>query len=155
MVRILFVCHGNICRSPMAEYVMGDLIRQEGLNGSFQVASAATSSEEIGSGVYPPVRAFLSRAGIDSSRHKARQITLADYTLYDMIVAMDSYNVRSLYRLFGGDPQRKISLLLSHLPGSADTEIADPWYTRNFRLTWDQVNRSCKALLEKLLTQTD
>lgn len=150
MTSILFVCHGNICRSPMAEYVMKDLVRKAGLVSKYHIESAATSTEELGSGVYPPVRRLLENAGIPCSRHCARQVNRDDYRRYDLIIGMDSYNIRNLHRMLGADPEGKISLLLDHLPGSEGLDIADPWYTRDFHLTWQQVNDACKALLQEL-----
>lgn len=148
MKRILFVCHGNICRSPMAEYVMRDLVQKEGLDGDFEIASAATSTEEIGNGVYPPVRRLLNAAGIDCSRHHARQMTARDYKYYDMVICMDRWNLRNLSYIIGNDDEQKVSLLLSYV--GDDGDVADPWYTRDFDLTWRQVNDSCKALLKQL-----
>lgn len=139
-MKILFVCHGNICRSPMAEYVMKDLVRKAGLENEFEIASAATSDEETGNGIYPPVKRLLEDAGIECSSHRARQLSSNDYQYYDLIVAMDRYNIRNMER------SDKIRLLLSFTGSKED--IADPWYTRNFNLTWNQVNAGCKSLLD-------
>lgn len=148
MVKILFVCLGNICRSPMAEFAMKDLVRREGLETQFEIASAATSTEELGNPVYPPARRKLAEQGISCAGKTARQITKADYTYYDYIIGMDHSNLRNMQRAFGGDPQHKLSLLLdyTHRPG----QVADPWYTGNFDATWQDVSEGCQGLLDKL-----
>lgn len=148
MKKILFVCHGNICRSPMAEYVMKALVAEAGRASELEIASAATSTEEIGNGVYPPVRRLLETAGIDCSAHAARQMTAADYRHYDLVVAMDSQNLANIRRIIGSDPDGKVCRLLDFTPTPGD--IADPWYTRDFDLTWRQVNAGCRALLARL-----
>ena len=149
MKRIMFVCHGNICRSPMAEFVMKDLVRKAGEEAEFVIASAATSREEIGNPVYQPVRRLLSRYGIDTSGKTARQMTKADYDRFDYIVAMDRNNLRNMERIIGKDSENKVSLLLHH--AGIERDVADPWYTRDFEATWDDVNEGCKALLKKIL----
>ena len=146
MKKILFVCHGNICRSPMAEYVFRQMVLEAGLSDQYEIASAATSSEEIGNGIYPPVADLLQKAGINASTHRARQLTKADYARYDRLIAMDTQNLRNIDRIIGGDPQGKVCRLLDFTATPGD--IADPWYTRNFDLTWQQVNAGCQALLE-------
>ncbi|MDE5607089.1 MAG: low molecular weight phosphotyrosine protein phosphatase, partial [Bacteroidales bacterium] len=138
MKKLLFVCHGNICRSPMAEYVMKAMVAEAGRSAAFEIASAATSTEEIGNGVYPPVRRLLEAAGIDCSAHHARQMTLADYRHYDLIVAMDTQNLANIRRIIGQDTDGKVCRLLDFTPTPGD--IADPWYTRDFDLTWQQVH---------------
>lgn len=148
MKRILFVCHGNICRSPMAEYIMKKLVKDAGLQDEFEIASAATSTEEIGNPVYPPARQKLAEHGIACKGHHARQVTKRDYDYYDIIVAMDSYNVRNMSRIFSGDPQGKINLLLSYTHEHRD--VADPWYTDNFDATWHDCLNGCTALLHLL-----
>lgn len=148
MKRILFVCHGNICRSPMAEYVMKDMVRRAGLEDRFEISSAATSTEETGNGVYPPVRRLLEDAGISCGGHRARQMTVQDYRRYDLIVAMDRNNLRNIGRIIGEDTEGKVHLLLDYTDRPGD--IADPWYTRDFDLTWRQVNSGCAALLKAL-----
>ena len=149
MIKILFICHGNICRSPMAEFVMKKLVRERGMEDQFSIASAATSTEEIGNGVYPPVRSLLAQHGIDCSGKTARQMTKRDYAEYDLLIGMDSANLRNMNRICGGDPEGKIHLLLDYTdrPGN----VADPWYTRDFEATWRDVNEGCRALLESLL----
>ena len=148
MKKILFVCHGNICRSPMAEYVMKAMVAEAGRSAGFEIASAATSTEETGNGVYPPVRRLLEAAGIDSSAHRARQMTLADYRHYDLIVAMDTQNLNNIRRIIGQDTDGKVCRLLDFTPTPGD--IADPWYTRDFDLTWRQVHAGCRGLLERV-----
>jgi len=142
MKKILFVCHGNICRSPMAEYVMKYLVEQAQLTDQFQIESAATSTEEIGNPVYPPARRKLAEHGISCNGHAARQMTRADYQRYDLLIGMDSANIRNMTRIAGGDPEGKIRPLLY------DKDVADPWYTGNFEVTWQDVLRGCQALLE-------
>ena len=149
MKKVLFVCHGNICRSPMAEFVMKQLVKQEGLENQFEIASAATSTEEIGNPVYPPARRKLAEHGIGCDGKTARQMTLADYRHYDHIIAMDRNNLRNLRRMFGEDNEHKISLLMdyTHRPG----DVADPWYTGDFEATWQDVSEGCRGLLKALL----
>ena len=145
MKKILFVCHGNICRSPMAEFVMKDLVQKAGLASRFHIESAATSREEIGNPVYPPARCKLAEHGISCAGHAARQLTRQDYADYDFLVGMDSANLRDMHRICGGDPDGKISLLLDHTarPGN----VADPWYTGDFQATWLDVLAGCQCLL--------
>ena len=149
MIKVLFICHGNICRSPMAEYVMQDMVRKRGLEGRFEIASAATSREELGNPVYPPARRVLAQHGIDCSGHCARQITRGDYGRYDYIIGMDRANIRNICRITGGDPLGKVSLLLDHTdrPGQ---EVADPWYTGDFDETWRDVLDGCAGLLAEM-----
>ncbi len=146
MIKILFVCHGNICRSPMAEFVMKDLVHKAGLDNEFEIASAGVSSEELGNGVYPPARRILKEHGIDSSGKRARQLIRADYGEYDYLIAMESYNVKGMLRTCGGDPEGKISRLLdfTNRPG----DISDPWYSGDFESTWRDVLAGCTAMLE-------
>ena len=145
MTKILFVCHGNICRSPLAEFIMKDLVKQAGLEKSFFIESAATSTEEIGNPVYPPARRILSQHGIDCSGKTARQLRANDYEKYDLLIGMDQANLRNMTRMCGGDPAHKIHLLMdfTHRPG----EVADPWYTGDFHTTWQDVEEGCRALL--------
>ena len=148
MIKILFVCHGNICRSPMAEFVMKRMVKEEKLSGEFEIASAATSTEELGNPVYPPARKIMAEHGISSAGKTSRQMTAHDYEYYDYIVAMDTNNLRNMRRFVGTDPQRKVSLLMEHTGDSRD--VKDPWYTGDFEATWEDVNAGCRALLEKL-----
>ena len=145
MHRVLFVCHGNICRSPMAEFVMKDLVKNAGLERKFSIASAATSTEEIGCPVYPPARRKLAEHGIGCAGHAARQLTAADYDHWDYLVGMDVANLRNMRRICGGDPEGKISLLLDWSDRSGD--VADPWYTGDFDATWRDVLAGCSGLL--------
>ena len=149
MIKILFVCHGNICRSPMAELVMRQLVKKEGLSGEIQVASAATSREELGNPVYPPARRKLAEHGIRSDGHAARQMEKADYAAYDMLIGMDRVNLRNMTAIAGGDPDGKISLLMDYTdrPGN----VADPWYTGDFEATWRDVEAGCRGLLKMLM----
>lgn len=148
MLKILFVCHGNICRSPMAEFVMKDLVRREGLEREFLIASAATSTEELGNPVYPPARAMLARHGFSCGDKRARQMTDADYRNYDLLIGMDERNRRNLMRMCGGDPAQKVSLLLDYTDHPRD--VADPWYSGDFEQTWSDVCEGCRGLLEQL-----
>lgn len=149
MKRILFVCHGNICRSPMAEFVMKDLVRKAGVDTQFQIASAATSTEEIGNPVYPPARRKLAEHGISCAGKTARQLTRADYGAYDLLIGMDQANLRNMRRICGGDPEGKIHLLLEYADRSGQ-EVADPWYTGDFEATWQDVLAGCQGLLASL-----
>lgn len=148
MKRILFVCHGNICRSPMAEFVMKDLVSKAGRSDDFHIESAATSTEEIGNDVYPPARRKLAEHGISCKGKTARQMTRADYDRFDLLIGMDQWNIRNMTRICGGDPERKIRILMDYTnrPG----EVADPWYTGNFDATWRDVLLGCQCLLEDL-----
>ena len=149
MTRVLFVCHGNICRSPMAEFVMKDMVHRRGLDDRFEIASAATSREEIGNPVYPPARRKLAEHGISCGGHHARQMTREDYDRYDYIVGMDMANLRNICRITGGDLEHKVSLLLDHT-ARAGQEVADPWYTGDFDETWDDVTEGCEQLLAEI-----
>jgi len=151
MIKILFVCHGNICRSPMAEFVMKDLIRKKGVSEKFEIASAATSTEELGNPVYPPAKKKLAEHGISCSGKTARRMTEADYSYYDYIIAMDRNNLRNMTRFVGNDPDKKVSLLMEH--ASALRDVADPWYTGDFQQTWEDVNQGCLGLLKELGVQ--
>ena len=144
MVKVLFVCHGNICRSPMAEYVMKDLVKKAGREAEFHIASAAVSREEIGNPVYPPARRELNKHGIRCDSHAAHQITRAELESYDRIYYMDRSNARYLQRLFGGDAAKCRPLL--------SRDVADPWYTGDFTATWNDVVEGCTAILEELNT---
>lgn len=148
MIKILFICHGNICRSPMAEFVMKDLVAKAGLADRFVIASAATSTEEIGNPVYPPARRKLAEHGIACTGKTARQMTRQDYAEYDLLIAMDRNNLRNMQRFVGGDPAHKVSLLMDHTTRPGD--VADPWYTGDFDATWRDVTEGCAALLDDL-----
>ena len=148
MIKILFVCHGNICRSPMAEFVMKDLVKKAGRDGEFDIASAATSSEELGNPVYPQARRKLAEHGLACDGKRARQFTARDYGQYDLIIGMDSANIRALRRASGGDPEGKVRLLLSYTPHPRD--VADPWYTGDFDAAWNDIYTGCQALLDSL-----
>ena len=149
MTKILFVCHGNICRSPMAEFVMKELVHRAGLEDKFEIHSAATSSEELGNSVYPPARAKLKEHNIDCSGKTARRITKADYDEFDIIVGMDAANMRNMERAFGGDGEEKLHMLLKFAGRDGDS-VADPWYTGNFEATWQDVFSGCMGLLSQL-----
>lgn len=148
MIKILFICHGNICRSPMAEYIMKDLIRRHHLQADFEIASAATSTEEIGNPVYPPARDELRRHGIACTGHHARQVTKVDYVYYDYLIVMDRMNVRNLHRIIGDDAQGKVSRLRTF--AGIDGDIEDPWYTGAFGEVYEQILEGCQALLSRL-----
>ena len=146
MTKILFICHGNICRSPMAEYVFAELARRAGREDEFAVASAATSREEIGNDMYPPAKACLRAHGIPFSRRRARQVTRADYDAYDLLIIMEEYNRRNLRRILPDDPMNKVRTLMSFT--GSDRDVADPWYTDDFETAYDDILRGCTALLE-------
>lgn len=156
MIKILFVCHGNICRSPMAEFVLKDIVQKSGLSDRFYIASAATSTEEIWNGignpVYPPAKAELARHGIGCEGKRAVQLTGSDYEKYDYLIGMDSANIRNMHRILGGDPEGKVYKLLSF--AGEDRDISDPWYTGNFDETYSDVERGCNAFLQYLRGKT-
>ena len=149
MIKILFICHGNICRSPMAEFVMKDLVKRAGLEERFQIASAATSTEEIGNPVYPPARRKLAEHGIDCAGKTARQLIREDYAGFDLLIGMDQANLRNTRRICGGDPEGKVRLLLDYA-GRPGQEVADPWYTRDFEAAWQDISAGCQGLLRAL-----
>lgn len=146
MIKVLFVCHGNICRSPMAEFVMRHLVGQRGLEGRFEIASAATSSEELGNPVHPGTRRKLAQHGIDCAGKTARQLRREDYGYYDLLVGMDGANLRNMSRICGGDPEGKLRLLRDYTGRPGD--VADPWYTGDFEATWRDVLEGCQGLLD-------
>ena len=148
MIKILFVCHGNICRSPMAEFVMKDMVRKAGLENQFHIASAATSGEELGNPVYPPARRKLAEHGIDCSGKTARRLRKSDYTQYDLLIGMDQANLRNMHRMCGSDPEGKLHLLLDFT--SRPGNVADPWYTGDFEATLRDVEQGCQGLLQEL-----
>ena len=147
MHRVLFICHGNICRSPMAEFVMKDLVRKAELAEEFSIASAATSTEEIGNPVYPPARRKLAEHGIGCAGKTARQLRREDYDRFDLLIGMDGANLRNMRRICGGDPEGKLSLLLDWTGHPGD--VADPWYTGDFEQTWEDIVEGCRRILEE------
>lgn len=149
MTKILFVCHGNICRSPMAEFVMKDLVKKAGMEKQFHIASAATSTEEIGNPVYPPARRKLAEHGISCSGKTARQLKKHDYDQFDLLIGMDKANLRNMRRICGGDCDGKIHLLWE-FAGRPEADVADPWYTDDFDAAWRDVYAGCQGLLNSL-----
>ena len=149
MIKVLFICHGNICRSTMAQFVFQDMVNKKGVADKFYIDSAATSREEIGNSTHWGTVNKLKNVGVPVLSHKAKQITKKDYEEFDYIIAMDSNNIRNLNRLLNGDPEGKVSKLLSFAGSGRD--IADPWYTGNFDVTYDDIVEGCTALLNKLL----
>ncbi len=149
MIKVMFVCHGNICRSPMAEFVLKDMVKRKGLENDFLISSSATSTEEIwggtGNPVYPPAKAVLESHGIDSSGKRAVQLKPSDYDKYDLFIGMDSANIRNMRRIFGGDKDGKIHKLMEYAGSSAD--VSDPWYTRDFDRCYKDICAGCEALL--------
>lgn len=145
MIKVLFVCHGNICRSPMAEYILKALLRARGLEDRYYVESAAVSTEEIGNPIYPPARRCLSQHGIPFDVRQARQITRADYDRFDRIICMDASNLRMLRYIIPDDPQGKVHLMMSYSGRSRD--VADPWYTGDFETTFQDILTACEAML--------
>ena len=141
MIKILFVCHGNICRSPMGEYVLKDMVKKAGVADRFEIASAAVSREEIGNPVYPPARRELQKHGISCGDHAARQVTEKDYHHFDRIYYMDDSNARRLARLLPRDPEKIRPLL--------DRDVADPWYTGDFGKTWEDIVEGCEKIMEE------
>ena len=151
MIKILFICHGNICRSTMAEYVMKDMVNKMNLSDSFHIDSAATSREEIGNPVHYGTRRKLKEVGIPCGDHRARQMRREEYDQFDYIIGMDSWNIRNINRMIGnGDPDRKVSKLLDFTERKGQ-DIADPWYTGNFDETYRDVKEGCEALLDECL----
>ena len=142
MTKVLFICHGNICRSPMGEYILKDMVAKRGLAGRFSIASAAVSREEIGNPVYPAARRELQKHGIRCDGHAAHQITRSELREYDYIYSMDASNARYLKRLFGGEAEKCRPLL--------DRDVADPWYTGDFKQTWEDICEGCERILEEL-----
>lgn len=153
MTKIMFVCHGNICRSPMAEFIFKDMIRKQRLDQDFVVRSCATSTEEIwgdvGNPVYPPAQRELKKHGISCEGKRAVQLKKSDYDKYDLFIAMDSMNVRNIGRIFGNDPQNKVHKMMDYTDRKGD--VADPWYTGRFDVTYTDILDGCKGLLESLI----
>ena len=148
MIKVMFICHGNICRSPMAEFVMKDLVKKKGLEDLFEIASCATSREEIENDMHYGSKNKLRDKGIPFTRRRAVQLTRADYDTYDYLIAMDGYNLRNINHIIGVDSEKKIHLLLEYAGELRD--IADPWYTGNFDDTYEDVCKGCDAFLEYL-----
>ena len=152
MTRILFVCHGNICRSPMAEFILKERVKKQGREKEFEIDSCATSTEEIWNGVgnpvYPPAKAELAKHGISCEGKRAVQLTKKDYANYDLLVAMDNNNVRNIHRLLGGDPLGKVRKLMDYTSRGGD--VADPWYTDRFDIAYRDIEEGCRCLLEQI-----
>ncbi len=149
MIKILFVCHGNICRSPMAEFVLKDMVKKKGLADNFYIASAATSTEEIGNPVHYGTRNKLASYGISTAGKTAIRMKKQDYGLYDYLIGMDDWNIRNMRKITGGDPENKIFKLLFFAGSTRD--IADPWYTVNFDITYNDIVEGCEAFLNMLI----
>ena len=150
MIKILFVCHGNICRSPMAMFLMREMVKAQGVADRFRIDSAATSSEELGNPLYPPARRKLMREGIPCEGHVVRKLEKADYARYDLLLGAESANIRNMLRICGGDPDGKIRRLLDF--SDTPRDIADPWFTDDFDTAYFDILEGCKALLDKLLS---
>ena len=148
MIKILFICHGNICRSPMAEFILKSMVRRQGMEKQFEIHSAAVSREELGNPVYPPARRELAKHGLSCSGHAARQITKEDYRMYDFLIGMDRGNLAGMRRVFGSDPEGKLHLLLDFT--GAPRDVADPWYTDDFETAYRDIEAGCLALLAYL-----
>ena len=155
MIKVLFVCWGNICRSPMCEFVMKDLVEKAGLADQFHIESAATSSEEIwggvGNPVYPPAREELAKHGLSCEGKRARKLTAEDYENYDYLIGMEDQNIRNMLRILGRDPEHKVRKLLSF--AGLERGIADPWYTGDFRSTYRDVELGCSAFLKQVMKE--
>lgn len=151
MIKIMFVCHGNICRSPMAEFVMKKMVEERGLVSKFLIASSATSIEEIGNDIHPGTRRTLDKYNVPYTRRQAVQLERRDYEKYDLFVGMDLANIRNMHIIFGADCENKVVKLLDYTSISRD--VADPWYTGNFEETWQDINAGCEALLDSLLAK--
>lgn len=151
-MKIMFVCHGNICRSPMAEFIFKKLVAEKGMSDNFVVASSATSTEEIWNGVgnpvYPPAKAILAKHGISCEGKRAVQLKKSDYEKYDIFIGMDSANIRNMNRIFGGDPDGKVYKLLSFADSGAD--VSDPWYSRDFDIAYNDIMTGCNALMNNI-----
>ena len=156
MKKILFVCHGNICRSPMAEFILKDMVAKRGLEAEFLIASCATSTEEIWNGVgnpvYPPARRELALHGIGCEGKRAVQLQRGDYEKYDLLIGMDNANLRNMHRILGGDPEGKVHRLMDYT--ACGGEVADPWYSDRFDIAYRDISEGCAALLEQLLQKS-
>lgn len=154
MISVMFVCHGNICRSPMAEMVLKEMVRQRGIAGKFEIASSATSTEEIwgghGNPVYPPAQEILRQNGIPCEAHHAVQLQRHDYAHYDYFLCMDRLNLRNMQRIFGSDPEHKMHMLLEYADASAPRDVADPWYSGDFGKAYADITRGCGCFLTYL-----
>ncbi len=150
MIKIMFVCHGNICRSPMAEFIMKKIVKDNNMENLFHIESSATSTEEIGNPVYPPAGRILAEHGISCSGKFARQMTFADYKNFDYIIAMDYNNLRNIDRIIGSDTDNKVHLLMYYTGNQRS--VSDPWYTRDFQTAYDDINEGCKALFSHIIT---
>ena len=154
MIKIMFVCHGNICRSPMAEFIMKDMVNKRGLANEFFIASSATSDEEIRNGVgnrmYPPAQAELRRNGIPFEPRRATRLVASDYGKYDLLIGMDSANIRNMHRILGGDPENKIHKLMEYT--STPTDVSDPWYSDRFDIAFKDISNGCRCLLDSLIS---
>ena len=152
MVKVMFVCHGNICRSPMAEFIFKRMVAERGLEAEFEIRSSATSTEEIWNGmgnpVYPPAKAELAKHGISCDGKRAVQLQKSDYDKYDLFVGMDSANIRNMHRILGGDPESKIHKLMDYTSRPGD--VADPWYSDRFDIAYRDIYEGCAGLLESL-----
>ena len=152
MTKIMFVCHGNICRSPMAEFVLKDLVQKAGRAGEYEIASCATSREEIWNGVgnpvYPPARVELVRHGVPCGDRQAVQLQRSDYDRYDLLIGMDEANIRNMLRILGSDPDHKVHKLLDYTGRGGD--VADPWYSDRFDIAYRDIEEGCRALLARL-----
>ena len=148
MIKVLFVCHGNICRSPMGEFILKDMVRRRGMEDQFHIESAATSYEETGNPVYPPARRKLAEYGIRCDGHHARRMERRDYDRFDYIIGMETYNIRNILRIVGSDPEQKIYRMLDFTDHPGD--IDDPWYTGEFETVYRQIYEGCEGLLKYL-----
>ena len=152
MIKVLFICHGNICRSPMAEFILKDMVKERGMAEQFYIASAATSTEEIyggvGNPVYPPAKAELAKHGIGCEGKRAVQLKKSDYEKYDYLLGMDSYNIRNMLKILGGDRDKKVKRLLDYTDEPRD--ISDPWYSGKFDITYQDIKEGCEAFLKTI-----
>ena len=155
-MKVMFVCHGNICRSPMAEFIFKKMVRERHLEDKFEISSSATSSEEIyrgiGNPIYPPAKRELERRGVPYDKRCAVQLTREDYGAYDMFVGMDSANIRNMHIIFGGDKENKIFKLMDFTSRGGD--VADPWYSDRFDIAFDDIYEGCEGLLKSISDKT-